>query len=117
MSQLSVEKIQKMLAEFRDEREWSQFHTPKNLSSALMVEAAELVEIFQWLTPDQSDNLTTDQRQHTEEELADIFNYLLLICDRLNINLLDASAEKIKKNALKYPATKVKGSAKKYTHY
>ncbi len=114
---LSLTSLQKKLTTFRDERNWSQFHTPKNLAAALMVEAAELVEIFQWLTPEQSDNLTPTQRQHTEEELADIFNYLLLICDRLDIELLSASEAKIKKNALKYPVALARGKAEKYTAY
>ncbi len=84
---------------------------------ALAVEASELLERFQWLSEEQSNNLTVEQRKAVEEEMADVFLYLLRLADKLNINLLKAADDKISKNELKYPAEKVKGSSKKYTEY
>ncbi len=102
---------------FADERDWDQFHTPKNLAMALMVEAAELLEHFQWLTPDQSCDLTEKSRAAVKEELADVLLYLIRIADKLGVDLLDAALLKMEKNALKYPADIVRGSAKKYNEY
>ena len=91
---------------FSDERDWSQFHSPKNLSMALIVEAAELVEIFQWMTPDESIAVrnSQSQRQPVEDELGDILNYVLRLADVLDIDLEQAVSNKMEKNALKYPA-------------
>ena len=105
------------LRTFADERDWDQFHTPKNLAMALMVETAELLEHFQWLTPDQSCDLTEKNRAEVREELADVLLYLVRIADRLGVDLLDAALLKMEKNALKYPADIVRGSAKKYNEY
>ncbi len=105
------------LRTFADERDWDQFHTPKNLAMALMVEAAELLEHFQWLTPDQSCDLAEKSRAAVKEELADVLLYLIRIADKLGIDLLDAALLKMEKNALKYPADIVRGSAKKYNEY
>ena len=113
----SLEKIKRALRKFADDREWNQFHTPKNLAMALSVEAAELVEIFQWLTEEESGKLTPTQRLQTEHEVADIFLYLLRIVDRLEIDLVDAAKKKILLNEKRYPAEKVRGSSKKYTAY
>lgn len=112
---MKLKKIEKIIKKFSKERDWEQFHSPKNLSMALSVEASELVEIFQWLTEEQSYNLSNSKKEHTEEEIADIAIYLLRICMKLNINLEDAIVKKMKKNEKKYPVEKVKGSAKKYT--
>lgn len=111
------ENLKLRLRKFADERDWNQFHSPKNLSMALIVEAAELVEHFQWLTEDQSVSLEPKKLQEVETELADIQLYLIRLADKLNIDLLDAANKKIVINNEKYPADKVRGSSKKYTEY
>jgi len=113
----SLASLRDRLREFAKEREWDQYHTPKNLSMALIAEAAELVEHFQWVDGDQSHLLEDKTRQSVEEELADILIYLVRISDKLEVNLLEAAERKIAINAKKYPAEKVRGSAKKYTEY
>jgi dCTP diphosphatase len=105
------------LRAFVAERDWDQFHSPKNLSMALAVEAAELVEIFQWLTEAESAVLDEDRRVRVEAELADILVYLVRIADRLDVDLLQAAAIKLEKNARKYPAERVRGKALKYDEY
>jgi NTP pyrophosphatase (non-canonical NTP hydrolase) len=114
---LSIEQLQQRMREFADARDWNQFHSPKNLSMALIAEAAELIEHFQWLTEEQSKSLPASKHAEVEQELADIFLYLIRLADKLNINLLQAAETKMKLNAEKYPADKVRGSAKKYTEY
>ena len=111
------ENLKIRFRKFADDRDWDQFHSPKNLSMALIVEAAELVEHFQWLTEDQSSSLEPKKLQEVETELADIQIYLIRLADKLNINLLDAINKKVIINEEKYPADKVKGSSKKYTEY
>ena len=113
----TLNAITQQLRDYADARDWQQFHSPKNLAMALSVEAAELVEIFQWLTEKESGELTSEQRQQTEHELADIFLYLLRMADRLNIDIIDAAKKKILINEKRYPAEKVRGSSKKYTAY
>lgn len=117
MSTEVLEEIQARLRRFIEERDWDQFHSPKNLSMALIVEAAELVEHFQWLTQEQSQQLPAEKLQEVAYELADIQIFLLRIADRLGIDLLDATSRKIDLNEQKYPADKVRGQAKKYTEY
>lgn len=112
-----LNQIQVQLREFAKERDWDQFHSPKNLSMALIVEAAELVEHFQWLTEDQSKSLDQKQLEKVQEELADIQIYLIRIADKLNVDLIEAVSKKIDANAKKYPPEKVRGSSKKYTEY
>ena len=113
----SINQLTRKLRDYADARDWQQFHSPKNLAMALSVEAAELVEIFQWLTEAQSQELSTEQRQKTEHEIADIFLYLLRMADRLNIDIIDVAKKKILVNEKRYPAEKVRGSSKKYTAY
>ena len=108
-------QLRDALREFAAERDWDQFHSPKNLASALSVEAAELLECFQWLTEEQSRNLNPEQLAAVREELADVLNYLVRLADKLDVNLMDAAREKIQKNALKYPADKARGSIRKYS--
>jgi dCTP diphosphatase len=108
-------QLRDALREFAAERDWDQFHSPKNLASALSVEAAELLECFQWLTEEQSRNLTPEQHAHVREELADVLNYLVRLADKLDVNLLEAARDKIGQNALKYPVAKAKGSIRKYS--
>ena len=105
------------IRQFAEARDWVQFHSPKNLSMALIVEAAELVEHFQWLTEDQSRALDPAQLEQVRQELADIQIYLLRLADQLNIDMVDAVNKKIDINAKKYPAEKVRGQNKKYTEY
>ncbi|OGS90184.1 MAG: nucleotide pyrophosphohydrolase [Gallionellales bacterium GWA2_59_43] len=102
---------------FAAERDWEQFHSPKNLSMALMVEVAELMEHFQWLTEAQSAELPPDKQQEVSEELADCLLYLVRLSDRLGVDLRAAALHKLEKNAAKYPADRVRGSSKKYTEY
>ncbi|MDO8351135.1 MAG: nucleotide pyrophosphohydrolase [Gallionella sp.] len=102
---------------FADARDWDQFHSPKNLSMALMVEVAELMEHFQWLTEAQSGDLATQNKAAVAEELADILLYLVRLSDKLGVDLREAALHKLEKNAAKYPADKVRGSAKKYSEY
>ena len=105
------------LRAFVAERDWDQFHSPKNLASALSVEAAELLEHFQWLTEEQSKNLPPEKLAEVRDEMADVFVYLVRLADKLDVDLLAAAAVKMEKNALKYPAGKVRGSMKKYSEY
>ncbi len=105
------------LRAFADERDWDQFHTPKNLAMALMVETAELLEHFQWLTPAQSSDLKRESLAEVSEELADVLLYLVRLADKLGVDLLEAALLKMEKNARKYPADIVRGSAKKYNEY
>jgi NTP pyrophosphatase (non-canonical NTP hydrolase) len=112
---MNIEEIQARLAEFAKERNWEQFHSPKNLSMALAGEVGELLEIFQWLTEEQSrkSSLTEDQLAAATEELADVLIYALRLADRLDINLEDAISKKINKNALRYTVEASRGSAAK----
>lgn len=109
--------LREKIRAFAEVREWDQFHSPKNLSMALMVEVAELMEHFQWLTEEQSGNLSTEKKSAVAEELADVLLYLVRLSDKLDVDLLEASLHKLKENELKYPVNKVRGSAKKYSEY
>lgn len=103
------------LRSFALERDWDQFHSPKNLASALSVEAAELLEPFQWLTDEQSRKLAPEQTMAVRKELADVLIYLVRLSDKLDIDLLEAARDKMADNARKYPKDKAKGSSRKYT--
>ena len=105
------------LRKFAEERDWNQFHSPKNLCMALMVEVAELMEHFQWLTEAQSGNLDAEKKSVVAEELADILLYLVRLSDKLGVDLPEAAVHKLKKNAEKYPADRVRGNSKKYSDY
>ncbi len=113
----TLESLRHRLRKFAEERDWDQFHSPKNLSMALIAEAAELVEHFQWLTEAQSQRLPAAKLAEVEAELADIFIYLIRAADKLDIDLMQAAARKMEINEIKYPAKMVRGSAKKYTEY
>ena len=99
---MDIKHLQKQLAEFAAVRDWEQYHNPKNLSMALAVEASELQEIFQWLTPEES-LAVKDDSAHATEEIADVFLYLARIADVLNVDIETAVVEKLSKNAAKYP--------------
>ena len=105
------------LRQFAADRDWDQFHSPKNLAMALSVEASELMEHFQWLTEDESRRLPPEKFNAVRDEMADVLVYLVRLADKLDVDLLEAAAQKIEKNALKYPAAKVRGSMKKYSDY
>ena len=109
---MNIKEIQARLAEFAKERDWEQFHSPKNLSMALAGEVGELLEIFQWLTEEQSrkSSLNEEQIEAATEELADVLIYALRLADRLDINLEDAISKKIDKNALRYTVEASRGN-------
>lgn len=113
---LDIEKLKNKIATFAKERDWEQFHNPKNLCMALSVEAAELMEIFQWLTPEQANNIHNDEKKCTmaRDELADIMLYTIRMAHILEIDIPSAIESKIIKNGEKYPISKSKGNAKKY---
>jgi len=102
--------MQRIISNFRDERDWKQFHTPKNLAVSISVEAAELLEHFQW-------SEECKNKKDISYEMADILAYLLLLADECSIDIEKAFLEKMEINKKKYPADKVKGSSKKYTEY
>ena len=112
-----LEDMSKRISKFASERDWEQFHSPKNLSMALNVEAGELLEHFQWLTEEESRNLTTVKLGEVESELADVFIYLVRLADRLGVDLHAAAVSKLDVNDSKYPIEKAKGNAKKYTEF
>lgn len=113
----TYEQLIHELEKFSAEREWQQFHTPKNLSMALSVEVAELMEIFQWLDGEQSKKLSPEQLEHLKEEIGDVQLYLCNLANQFGINCLEAAQNKMAKNALKYPADQAQGKADKYTAY
>jgi dCTP diphosphatase len=116
MEIIDVDALKKQLRLFTVEREWQQFHNPKNLAMALAGESGELLEIFQWLTAEEADAVKTDSglKQATAYELADILLYAVQLADRLEINLSEAIKNKFIIIEQKYPVEKVKGQAKKY---
>ncbi len=113
----SLQELRTKINGFVTARDWDQFHSPKNLAMAMIVEAAELVEHFQWDTLEESHELTPEKREAVSHELADTFVYLLRIAEVLDIDLIEAANQKIVLNGQKYPVDKVKGSNKKYTEY
>jgi dCTP diphosphatase len=113
----SLEALRQRLAEFAREREWEQFHSPKNLSMALIAEAAELVEHFQWLSEEQSSGLSPDKLEEVRLELADIQIYLIRIADRLGVDLIQAARDKIEINEQRYPVERVRGHAGRASDY
>jgi len=117
MEEHDLDYLKHRLRAFAEDRDWDKFHSPKNLSMALIAEAAELVEHFQWLTEKQSASLPEDKLAEVREELADILIYLVRIADKLGTDLFQAASQKIEKNETKYPIDKAKGTAKKYTEF
>lgn len=107
MSDLDVQTLQQRLADFAAARQWGQYHTPKNLAAAMSVEAGELVEIFQWLTPEQSARIMEDpeKAQRVEDEVADVLAYLLQFCEVLGVDALAALAAKIDRNERRFPVS------------
>jgi NTP pyrophosphatase (non-canonical NTP hydrolase) len=115
MSSSDLDSLTQRLREFADARDWEQFHSPKNLTMALSVEVAEIVEHFQWLTEEQSNNMPEQTLDKVETELADTLLYLVRLADKLDIDLLDSARRKIEINEQKYPVEKARGNARKYT--
>ncbi len=113
----SLEQLAALIRAFAAERDWDQFHTPKNLAMGVAIEAAELMEEFHWLTPEQSAGLPPEKMEAVRHEIADVFVYLVLLADKLGVDLMAAAAEKIAINAGKYPADAVRGKATKYDKY
>jgi dCTP diphosphatase len=108
-------ELRDALRDFAADREWDQFHSPRNLATALAVEAAELLEPFQWLTEEQGRRPPAETRAAVVEELADVLLYLVRLADKLDVDLADAARAKIARNAVKYPIDMAKGSSRKYT--
>jgi NTP pyrophosphatase (non-canonical NTP hydrolase) len=110
-------QLRELVREFVDERDWDQFHTPKNLASALTVEAAELLEHFQWLRDGRAEGLGADKLAEVRHEMADVLVYLVRLADKLDVDLLAAVQDKMVLNRAKYPADLVRGDARKYYEY
>ena len=111
----SITQLREALRQFAAERDWAQFHSPKNLAIAVSVEAGELLERFQWLTAKQSEALPEGDLGKVRLELADVLLYLVSLSDKLGVDLIAAAFEKLDINAKKYPVERAKGTAKKYT--
>lgn len=114
---LKMDELIKKIQNFRNERDWDQYHSPKNLAMALVVESAELAEHFQWLTQEQSLSLSEEQLSSVKDEIGVVMIYLANLADKLGIDPLAAAHDKIEKNLQKYPADIVKGRSDKYSDY
>lgn len=110
-----MEKLKSAIKEFIKERDWEQYHAPKNLAMALSVEAAEIVEIFQWKKPE--DPLNEEEEEALRQEIGDVLIYLIELADKFEIDIIEAAKYKLTLNQNKYPAHLVRGKAKKYTEY
>ena len=115
MSDTFIARLQEAQRQFARDRDWEQFHTPKNLAMALTVEAGELQEIFQWLKPEECTQLDDAQQQHLREEMADVLMYLCRLADVCAVDLESAAWDKLRRNAEKYPADAVRGNARRHT--
>lgn len=112
-----LDTLREAVRRFAAERDWDRFHSPKNLASALAVEAAELLEPFQWLTEEQSRSLSAEQAEAVRKEMADVLIYLVRLADQVEVDLLAAARDKMAENAQKYPVEKARGSARKYSDF
>ncbi len=117
MARFDIDGIQAQLQQFAVDRDWEQFHSPKNLAMALSVEAAELLEVFQWLSEPESREISDRQLSNARDEAADVAIYLLRLADVLDIDLSKAIKDKIRMNEKKYPVARARGNAKKYTDF
>jgi NTP pyrophosphatase (non-canonical NTP hydrolase) len=111
------EELRDLIRSFVLERDWDQFNYPKNLATAICVEAGELLEPFQWLQNGNWDELGDKKVKHVGHEMADVLIYLIALADKLNVDLVSAVVEKLELNRAKYPAEKVRGDSRKYTEY
>ena len=112
-----MEELTQLLREFARERDWEQFHSPKNLAMALSVEVAEIVEIFQWLTQEESRSLDEEKIARLREEIGDVMIYLTSLAEKFGIDVIDAAKAKVEVNRKRYPVDVVRSKAEKYTHY
>jgi len=112
-----VEELIAQVRKFRLERDWDQYHSPKNLVMALVVEAGELAEHFQWLTEAQSSGLPPEKLSAIRDEIGDVLIYLANLCEKLGIDPIAAARDKLEKNRKKYPVAKVRGKSAKYSDY
>ena len=112
-----IKELNQKIKDFADQRDWDQFHSPKNLSMALSSEVGELLEIFQQLKEEETQNLSLNTLRNVEEEIGDIQIYLFRLADKLGINPIEAAEKKILINEKKYPVDKARGNAKKYTEF
>jgi len=115
MDEDKIEKLKERIRSFRDARDWKQFHNPKDMAISISIEAAELLEEFQWRDSASVEKKVKEERHKIEDEMADIYIYLLELSDILGIDLVEAAKKKMAKNEIKYPVDKAKGNAKKYT--
>ncbi len=111
----SLDTVRARIRAFRDEREWMQFHNPKNLATSIVIEAGELLELFQWTNMEESEQLGRNKRQQISDEIADVAVYVIELADNLGIDLIAAIHQKMDANALKYPVEKARGKSTKYT--
>lgn len=116
-SDCTIGDLKEKVAQFVRKRDWEQYHSPKNLSMSLAIEASELMELFQWVGSNDSKDVLKDQRREIQDELADIATYLLEFCNLYDIDLSTAVSRKLRLNARKYPVKLVKGKSHKYTEY
>lgn len=112
-----IEELRQKILKFREERDWKQFHNPKNLSMSIAIEASELMEIYQWLSLEDSVEYSKKHKKEIEEEVGDIFNYLILFANDLGIDLVKATSDKLEISKKKYPINKAKGNSTKYNKY
>lgn len=111
----SIQELTAQIRRFRDDRDWMQFHDPKNLAGSICIEAAELLELFQWTRGETSNQLAKERKERVSEEIADVAIYLLELADVVDIDVAQAIREKLQKNAVKYPIDKARGVSTKYT--
>lgn len=117
MSRKTLKQLAELVLKFREERDWKQFHNPKDMALSLVLEAGEFLELTQWKNGQELIDHLSANRHRAGEELADVLGWLLLLANDLEIDLADAFEKKIKANCVKYPVEKARGSAKKYTEY
>lgn len=110
-----IQQLTEKIKKFRDERDWKQFHNHKDMALSLVLEAAEVLEHFQWKNPAEIERHVKDQKDELADELADVAMFLLELADNVGVDLGEAIEKKLRKNALKYPAEKARGTARKYT--
>lgn len=109
-----LKQLKEDLKKFNKDRDWEQFHSPKNIAMALSVEVSEIVELFQWMSKEDSYNLEEEKVQRLKDEIGDVFLYLQLLASKYDIDLIEVGKAKLKRNEEKYPVDKSRGSAKKY---
>ena len=114
---MSFEELKKKLIQFRNDRNWKQFHDPKNLAEAISIEASELLENFLWKSVDESKELSDKKINNIKEEISDILNFCIYLSEALDFDILEEAEKKLRKNGEKYPIDKVWGNAKKYNEY